>query len=117
LGKTWDRRGNLSDKFISSLPTDKGKELPPDGLHFAQTEAKTREPAGQAHEAAARFRGRRAGSLGRAGYGREQSVDVRLGSLLAKERENHPNRFSGDLGFNAGGRGNAGDQIFHLKPR
>jgi hypothetical protein len=128
LGKTGNRRDNLAYNFVSGLLADKGKDLPPDCLHLAHAEAKTGEPAGQAHEAAAhrsdpsvgnaaaRFPGRCVGSRGRTRYGREQGIDVRLWSLLTKERENHPDRFLGDLGFNAGG-GNAGDQIFHLKPR
>jgi hypothetical protein len=129
LRKTGDRRSNLADKFVSGLLADMGEDLPPDCLHLAHAEAKTSEPARQAHEAAARradqpvegasaaFPGCRVGGLGRAWYGREQGIDLGLGPLLAKERENHLDRFFRNLRFNTSGGGNAGDQIFHLKPR
>jgi hypothetical protein len=129
LGKTGDRRGNLADKLVSGLLADIGEDLPPDCLHLAYAEAKTSEPARQAHDAAAHradqsvegasaaFLGSCVGSLGGAWYRREQGIDLGSGSLLAKKRENHLDRFFRNLGFNAGGGGNAGDQIFHLKPR
>jgi hypothetical protein len=129
LGKTGDRRGDLADKLVSGLFADIGEDLPPDGLHLGHAEAKTSEPARQAHDAAAHragqpvegastaFLGCCIGSLGRAWYGREQGIDLGLGSLLAKERENRLDRFFRNLGFNPRGGGNAGDQIFHLKPR
>ena len=129
LGKTGDRRGNLADKFVSGLLADIGKDLPPDGLHLAHAEAKTSEPGRQAREAAAHradqpveaasaaFPGCCVGSLGRAWHGREQGIDLGFWSLLAKERENRLDRFFRNVGFHASGGGNAGDQIFHLKPR
>jgi hypothetical protein len=129
LGKTGDRRGNLADKFVSGLLADIGEDLPPDYLHLSHAEAKTCEPARQAHDAAAHradqsverasaaFPGCCVGSLGRAWHGREQGIDLGLGSLLAKKRENHLDRFFRNLGFNTSGGANAGNQIFHLKPR
>src|SRR6202040_1483670 len=101
LGNTGDRRGNLADKFVSGLLAEMGEDFPPDCLHFAHAEAKTSEPASQAHDAAAHradqsvegasaiLPGSCAGSLGRAWYGRKQGIDLGLGSLLANEREYH----------------------------
>src|SRR3984893_11885058 len=128
LGKTGDRRGNLANKLVSGLLADIGEDLPPDCLHLAHAEAKMSEPARQAHDAARRadhsiegasaaFPGCCVGSLGRAWHGREQGIDLGLGTLLAKERENRLDRFFRDHRFNTSGGGNAGDQIFHLKPR
>src|ERR1700720_1383779 len=104
LGKTGDRRGNLADKLVSGLLADVGEDLPPDCLHLSHAEAKTCEPARQAHDAAAHradqsvegvsaaFPGCCVGSLGRAWHGREQGIDLGLGTLLAKERENRLDR-------------------------
>src|SRR3984893_11931101 len=127
LGKTGDRRGNLADKFVSGLLADIGEDFPPDCLHLAHAEAETGEAASQAHDAAAHRADQPAegasaarsgvGSLGRARYGREQGIDLGFRSLLANEREYHFNRFFRNLGFNPCGGGNAGDQIFHLRPR